>query len=221
MKYVVVDLEMNRLSSQYKNQRFACRSEIIEIGAVALDDQYQEVDSFMTYVKPQYNPVIEKKYVKLTGITTEMVQDAPHFGPALDMFFEWCTGLNDQLQFCQWSNSDWSQITNEAKMKSYILTDLEEMMLSDWCDFQKEYGQKLGVDRALSLKEAMMYAGVESAGRQHDALYDARNTARLLTVLRTPELCEQALAHVINALRSEPLSASLGDLFDFNKIISA
>ena len=81
MKYVVVDLEMNPLSKEYVEERKQCRSEVIQIGAVALDERYQEIGSFKTLVKPQYNSVIVPKIKKLTGITTSMVQEAPVFHP--------------------------------------------------------------------------------------------------------------------------------------------
>ena len=50
MKYVVVDLEMNWLASKYKIEREFCEREIIEIGAVVLDEKFQEIDKFKTYV---------------------------------------------------------------------------------------------------------------------------------------------------------------------------
>lgn len=59
MKYIVVDLEMNSLAKEYKEERAQCGMEIIEIGAVVLDEQYQEVDSFKTLVKPQFNDEIK------------------------------------------------------------------------------------------------------------------------------------------------------------------
>ena len=47
-----------------------------KIGAVLLDEQYQEIGYFNTLVKPQYNDQIERRIENLTGITTEMVQNA-------------------------------------------------------------------------------------------------------------------------------------------------
>ena len=83
MKYIVLDLEMNPIHKDYKEQKKICRSEIIQIGAIALDDDFQETDSFLTYVKPQYNDIITEVIQNLTGITTEMVQTAPDFHKAM------------------------------------------------------------------------------------------------------------------------------------------
>ena len=56
MRYIIVDFEMNKLDKQYKykEERKICYQEIIEIGAVMLNDRYQEISRFRTYVKPQY-----------------------------------------------------------------------------------------------------------------------------------------------------------------------
>ena len=98
MKYVIVDLEMNPVSDEYPNERKVSKLETIQIGAVLLDEKYQEIGSFVTLVKPEYNIRIQKRYEKLTGIKTSMVESAPHFKKALDMFFNWCSSIQDEVQ---------------------------------------------------------------------------------------------------------------------------
>ena len=66
MKYVIVDLEMNPVSNEYPNERKVSRLETIQIGAVLLDEKYQEIGNFVTLVKPEYNTRIQKRYEKLT-----------------------------------------------------------------------------------------------------------------------------------------------------------
>lgn len=61
MKYIVVDLEMNPIAKKYADKAAICKNEIIEIGAVLLDENFQEISSFMTYVRPEYNSEIVKK----------------------------------------------------------------------------------------------------------------------------------------------------------------
>ena len=74
--YVVFDLETTGLSP-YKD-------EIIEIGAVKVDKEGKVVDTFSTLVKPA-QPVSE--FVQnLTGISNEMLKDAPSIYTALPKF---------------------------------------------------------------------------------------------------------------------------------------
>lgn len=219
MKYIVIDLEMNPILKAYKEQYQLCRNEVIQIGAIVMDECYQEIGSFKTFVKPKFNSAVERRIEKLTGITTNMLQYAPDFEDALEMFFKWCDRISDEIQICEWSNNDYEQLIKEIELKEYILTNHEEKILSDWCDFQKEYEEMLGVERKLSLQNAMMYAGAEFKGNQHDALCDARNTGSLIKIVRTPELCHMALENVIDALRPKPLNNLLGNIFDFNQIV--
>lgn len=216
MKHIVVDLEMNTLAKDFRKEKAICRMEVIEIGAVVLDEDYTEIGSFKTLVKPQYNNVINKTCAKLTGITTEMVANAPVFEDALSMFFSWCHSMNDDLQFYQWSENDFDQIMNEIILKEIHLKPENHDLLSGWSDFQKEYGEKLNLTRSVSLKNAVMYAGLDFEGQEHDALWDARNTAALLKIVRDPKLCKETLEHIIDILTPRPLCASLGDLFNFN-----
>lgn len=218
MKHIVIDLEMNVLDKRYIKEKQSCSREIIQIGAVLLDEQYQEIGYFNTLVKPQYNDRIERRIEKLTGITTEMVQNAPVFKDAIAQFFLWCHSIRDDFYIYQWSLSDCEQITKELELKKVCLSSEDAALLQRFQDFQKEYGDKLGLSRALSLKDAVMYAGVDFSGKEHDALDDAKNTAALLRIVRIPELCKATLEKVIDAFSTKPMGTSLGELFHFEEL---
>ena len=219
MKHIVVDLEMNPISKEFKEERTVCNREIIQIGAVVLDENYYEIGSFMTLVKPEYNLQVERNIEKLTGIMTDMVQSAPAFKEAIQMFFDWCNSIPDGICVYQWSDSDRDQVSKELKLKNIQLNDHDQAILDRWDDFQQEFGTKLGLENSVSLKNALMYAGIDFEGRQHDALFDARNTAELLHTVRDPELRKKALDKVIEVLHPTACS-SIGDLIDFSKLMA-
>ena len=221
MKHIVVDLEMNEISRKYREVKALCKMEIIEIGAVLLDENYTEIGHFKTLVKPQFNEEIEPLFERITGITTKMVENAPVFEDGLKMFLSWCQSVNDDIQLYQWSDSDLIQLTKEMCLKEVVLSEKEQHLLADWNDFQKEYGDKLMLHRQVSLKNAIMYAGLDFEGKEHDALCDARNTGTLLRIIRDPELCKDALDKVIEIMTPKTLSATLGDLFDFGELFEA
>ena len=162
--------------------------------------------------------MIEKKYEKLTGISTRMVRDAPDFERALHMFFTWFQSMEDYVEIYQWSNSDQRQIKKEMELKQVSLTETEQKYTFVWNDFQKEFGDKLGLSNQVSLKNAVMYAGIEVDGYIHDALYDARNTAALFRTARDPGICRKALDRVIRVLKPEPAKTTMGELFDFGSL---
>lgn len=220
MKYIVVDLEMNKVSKNYHEIRKVFSCEIIEIGAVVLDETYNEISCFKTYVKPRYNDVIEKKISKLTGITYDMVSNAPEFENAFEMFVSFCESLNDDYLILEWSESDHKQILGEMAQKKYQMNVSEEVFMSKWQDFQNEFGNMLGLERRISLTDALMYAGEEFIGNQHDALYDARNTAELYAITQVDEKRMKALATVQEILKPKESVVTLGDLFDFSSFIA-
>ena len=118
MKYIVLDLEMNGVPKDNKEAFESSHMEIIEIGAVALDEDYREIDSFLTYVKPRFNEIIEPRYEEMTGISTAMVKDAPGFEVAFEQFFRWCIDLDKEYEIITWSSNDELQIRHEMKQKN-------------------------------------------------------------------------------------------------------
>lgn len=221
MKYIIMDLEMNPIHPQYKVQRQICRHEIIQIGAIALDESFQEVSSFLTYVKPELNDFILSKIENLTGISTAQVQDAPTFIPAIRMFFAWCQSLGETVQMIQWSSNDSSQLLKEIRLKEYSMSEAETAIMDSFYDFQPEFGKVIGLERLVSLDAAVSFAGNDFDGRQHDALNDARNTAYLFKIVRNPEEHSEALQKVADYLKPGKSTASLGELFDFGDLFPA
>ena len=125
-----------------------------------MDEAYQEIGSFVTLVKPYFNSRIEKRYEKLTGIKTFMVESAPYFDDALRMFFSWCNSIQDDIQIIQWSDNDYAQISREIQLKNVSLSVQDKKYIDTaWLDFQFEYGHTRGLEHNVSLKDAVMYAG--------------------------------------------------------------
>ena len=56
MNHIVVDLEMNTIGKKHP-ARAIWRQEIIEIGAVLMDDNLTVIAAFRTYVKPEYRSI--------------------------------------------------------------------------------------------------------------------------------------------------------------------
>lgn len=218
MNYIVVDFEMNPVAGEYREERQICRSEIIEIGAVIMDERFMVLGEFKTLVKPQYNDSIYKKYETLTGISTQMVYGAPTFAIAYEMFVNWCESYGNDYEVYAWSENDYNQLTAEMELKQYTKAD-KMRPLENWYDFQKEYTEKLGLERIMSLEKALDYAGIEFAGHMHDALCDAKNTAELFAIVRNEERCNVVLKAVMDVLKPKNISSTLGDMIDFGALM--
>ena len=67
MKYVIFDLEWNN-AFDYKEQKGL--NEIIEIGAVKLDEDLNIADTYTQLIKPKLSKKLSKRFVDLTSICT-------------------------------------------------------------------------------------------------------------------------------------------------------
>ena len=209
MRYVFVDFEMNLIDSEHKQEMKICKNEIIEIGAVKLDDEYNEIAEFKTYVKPAYGSMATR-IIKLTGITDDMLADAPAYAEAINSFIEWCS---DADIIYAWSENDLRQLRKEARLKSYAHPELESL-ISRWKDFQKEYARMIGTSRRISLSDAVFYLGENFQGAEHDALWDARNTAEVFKLSKDEENFFRIMAPVMDVYKpKKKLTYSLSDAF--------
>lgn len=89
MQYIIMDLEMNPVSKRNRDARIRLHREIIEIGAIKLDEGHNVVDKFRCYVKPQFDSEITPFITSLTGITSYEVCGACCFEDALFAFEKW------------------------------------------------------------------------------------------------------------------------------------
>ena len=219
MKYIIVDFEMNPIAREHKAERKICRSEIIEIGAVALNESFDIVGEFKTLVRPQYNDSIYKKYETLTGITTQMVYGSPKFVKAYDMFVKWCESYGADYEIYAWSETDYKQVLAEMELKQYAGRD-KFLSFDKWFDFQREFMDKMELEHIMSLEKALNYACVEYKGHMHDALCDAKNTAELFAIVRNEERCNVVLKAVMEVLKPKNTNSTLGEMFDFGALMA-
>ena len=182
MKYVALDLEMCRVPKGEKREKFNSSQELIQIGAVEVDENFKPTRTFMSFVKPEYGeltPFIEN----LTGIKAADLVDAPLARDALKSFAEW---LDEDDVLVTWSDSDTIQIDDELYYKEIDLPELYDY-LDNYVDCQYLFGQMFKTDKQYNLKEALTIANIEYDKGIHDALVDAKNTILLFEKLENSD----------------------------------
>lgn len=209
-KYVVIDLEMCRVGAAAKKRGYRFSHEIIQIGAVLLDENYQYEDQFATFVRPDYGQ-IDSFIRKLTGISQKQVEDAPDFKKAMDKFLEW---IGDrEVRIMSWSDTDRAQIRKEMEQKKYPNAGLV-YLLETWIDYQKVFMERFEFTKSIALKDALMMTDLDQEGREHDGLTDAINTAHMITKLENdPDYTLPRELILAREEKVEELSFSMGDLF--------
>lgn len=206
MVHIFVDFEMNSIAKELFDKIQNCHMEIIEIGAVALDDNMNEIGSYKRYIKPQYNDHIMPRYVELTGINDRTVKDAENFTNQFFDFLKWCGSFEGKFgyQMYSWSKCDRDQLKRELKQKRVVGRNRADVkwMLGHWRDYQKEFSMLLGIGHPFSLDKAVDLVGCSFVGRMHDALCDARNTSRLF-ISANDENFKERLEQIKEVIRKE------------------
>ena len=180
MSYVVVDLEWNQAmsskSSVFNKLPIHLRGEIIEIGAVKLDEDMRPAGEFTVDVKPVYFKRMHYKVKKLTGIDAERLSHGIAFEDAFQQFRDWC---GEDVTFLTWGYDD-----QGIMEQNIIIHDLDWDWISGWVNLQLIYNVQTGGDKnQKSLSTAMEYFEIEQTRVAHDALGDAYNTALVCTHL--------------------------------------
>jgi DNA polymerase III epsilon subunit-like protein len=107
MNYIVFDLEFNQEFSFNKEKtekkKSKCPFEIIDIGAVKLDEDLNTVGTFDQLVKPAVHKRLHPFVKRMTGITRESLKNAKPFEEVYKEFSEF---LSDVQVLCVWGTAD-------------------------------------------------------------------------------------------------------------------
>ncbi len=100
MHYIILDLEWD---STYfpKQKRFI--NQILQIGAVKLNETFELVGTFDVTVKSSISKKVTGRFAKLTGITTQIMLDGVPFDSAVERYNAW---VGENTVTMTWSNSD-------------------------------------------------------------------------------------------------------------------
>ena len=200
-RYVCIDLEMTEFSPSQRGLVPGANGEVIQFGAVMLDENYNMLSEFSSYVKPVYSSV-NSKINKLTGISNKNLKKADDFITVFDKFCYW-RGEGDITTFC-WSRSDYNQLWSELEAKGKHRYDLFGT-LHDFVDLQNIFGKLVSSKTSVGLEAAMRLLQMNFKGRVHSALSDSYNTARILHKLFCTESLDLDFEY-INPSKENPVN---------------
>ena len=178
---IILDLEFNPIREPEIREKM--RHEIIEIGAVKLDDELKEISSFDRYIKPEYNSV-EEKISRLTGITNEQLAECGSFHEVMQDFISWIG--DEPFSLYSWSLTDMNVMLDEI---DYKVPDDEsyDRFFVHWIDLQRIYQRQMGFYKSMGLTNALGTLNIYFDGTEHGALADARNTAGIMRFMSDGE----------------------------------
>ncbi len=181
MVYISLDLEWNQA---YAEQALAVqkrigtrlRGEVIQIGAVKLDEKLNIVGSYSVIVKPRFFRRIHRHVAKLTGISQQMIDRGMSFADAERSFREWC---GEEFAFLTWGPDDVPMLADNLRANGIDAAWLDRVY-----DLQPIYNaQTDGLNKQRSLEYVMEQFGIPQNLPAHDALNDAYFTALVVQKL--------------------------------------
>jgi inhibitor of KinA sporulation pathway (predicted exonuclease) len=176
MNYIVIDTEING-----RVWKSTDPMETISIGAVKIKEEdiknkECKYEFFYEYIKPIYT--YTDYACKFTGIPRQTIENAESFVSVIGKFKRWIG--DEEYVFIGWSDSDKLVLIRDCKIHN---------IADDWVDsyidlqaYIKRYIPGSN-NQQMSLRNAIELFNLTWTGKEHDALDDALNTARIFTLL--------------------------------------
>ncbi len=178
MNYVVFDLEWNQGNTGKEGEVKGIAFEIIEIGAVKLNEDFKMTGSFSRLVKPQIYHEMNRITKDLIHIKMEELENEKCFPEVAEDFLEWC---GEEYIFCTWGSMDLLEL--QKNMKFYGMKPLEDKPMK-YYDIQKLFS--IGFEDRKSrrtLEHAIDFLELEKDIPFHRAYSDAYYTAKVMAKL--------------------------------------
>lgn len=172
---VLFDLEWNigyqPYTFNYHGVEQTLRGEIIEIGAVKIDEDANVLDTFSIHLRPRIFRKLQHHIAKVTGLTQADLDRGEPITQGLRRFMSWC---GPDAEFAEWGLDDVPVLK-----QNLFLCNLDESRPTVWYDLQqiflREHPRKEG--EGMTLESVVTRLGLPMDRPFHDALSDTLYTA--------------------------------------------
>lgn len=168
MNYIILDLEWNQATDRSKvvQSPVILRGEIIQIGAVKTDENFELIDTLKINIAPKFYKKMNPHVQKITGITNAQLAKGEKFPVAFSRFKEWC---GDDFRFITWGFDDIAMLSD-----NFGVHGLDQSWGSDYINLQLIYKNQVDNERTQwSLSDAVERLEIPMDAQAHDAMNDA------------------------------------------------
>ena len=172
MNLIVFDLEWNMGNApktfNYHGAELTLRGEIIQIGAVRVDENGDVLDTFEMTLRPRIFRKLHWRIAEVTGLSQGDLEAGVPIAEGLRRFQEWA---GPDAEFAEWGLDDVPVLK-----QNLFLYNMDESWPTRWYDLQQIFLKNFprGEGEGLTLESVVDRLGIERDGDFHNALDDAR-----------------------------------------------
>ncbi len=187
MNYIVFDLEFNQGYNFEKETKTKinrkCPFEIIQIGAIKLNEDFETISSLDILVKPEIYPILNPYVKEITGLTMDDLDRGKSFK---EIYSEFIDFIKTESVLCVWGMADIKELFRNIEYHELdtSLIPLEYINIQSYAS--KSLNCQKGINIGLSNAATML--GIPIEGEFHDALNDAYYTAEVFKKIHNKEI---------------------------------
>ena len=182
MNYIIYDLEFNQKNNysidNKNNQLNNIPFEIIQIGAVKLNENFETLSTFNKLIKPTIYKTIHPIVESLTNITDAQLFSCSDFPTVYKDFFNFIG--DDEIILCVWGIVDIKEL-----IRNINFYNLSTLQISQYIDVQTYASKYLKTETKskIGLKNAIELLNIPISGNFHDAFNDAYYTSEIFKII--------------------------------------
>lgn len=164
-QYIVFDLEATC------DDKREIQNEVIEIGAVKLNEKGEVLDTFNRFVKPRLNPILTDFCKDLTKIPQQSIDEAEGFPSVIQAFRKW---IGDDYILCSWGFYDKKQLRSDSE-----LHQLNSEWINQHISLKHQHQELRKLKRGIGTMKALHKEGFSFEGTLHRGIDDALNITKI------------------------------------------
>lgn len=169
MNYIILDLE----ATCWKDRNTNKQNEIIEIGALKVNQNKEIESEFAAFVKPKLNPHLSEFCTELTTIEQSDVDGAMPFDAVIKDFQNWIN-LEEAYCLCSWGFYDKKQFKMDCE-----LFGLDTSWLKRHISLKHQHADIMKLHRPMGMDGALKMEKIPMEGTHHRGIDDARNITKI------------------------------------------
>lgn len=174
LNFIVFDLEWNQCPHGKEKSVEGIPFEIIEIGAIKLNEKMEMIDQYAERIKPQIYKEIDRHVGLITHLTMKDLEKCRQFQEVVSDFINWC---GDSPVFCTWGPLDLIEL--QRNLEYYKLPAIAEKPFF-YYDVQKLFAIFFEENKETkTLAYAVEYFHIKQEAEFHSAINDAKYTAQV------------------------------------------